>query len=242
MIYNNHSACLLGYNAPHQCTWWKRDINHSCFSIPYRMVLSRVREHTSHTCMRNGCKNTIHHIALPCPPYQLAVHKNKHLATPVQLFNSIGSTTDHAALSPVVIIFQFKMNNSFDFDYQMRRLSIGSSDSVPPPPASLSASKMSFSSAESQKFEHDCSRFAAMTPAPSFNFLSSSHYATERRMCNQGRGSGGLSRSRCVNDFSSLGNSFSSASDNSVGSSRQTPSYDAVPSAGWGYFVDTPSR
>jgi hypothetical protein len=135
-----------------------------------------------------------------------------------------------------------KMNNSFDFNYQMRRLSVGSSGSIPPPPASLSASVMSFSSAESHEFEHDCSRFAAMTPASSFNFLSASHYATERRMVNQGWGSGGLSRSRCVNNLSSLGDSFSSASDNSDGSSRQIPSYEAGPNAGWGYFVDTPSR
>jgi hypothetical protein len=134
------------------------------------------------------------------------------------------------------------MNNSFDFDYQMRGLSIGSSGSIPPPPAILSASVMSFSSAESHEFEHDCSRFAAMTPASSFNFLSASHYATERRMVNQGWGSGGLSRSRCVNNLSSLGDSFSSASDNSDGSSRQIPSYEAGPNAGWGYFVDTPSK
>jgi hypothetical protein len=134
------------------------------------------------------------------------------------------------------------MNNSSAFDHQMRMLSIGSSGSIPPPPASLSASMMSFSSAESQEFEHDCCRFAAITPTSSLNLLSSIHHATARRMGNQEWGSGGLSRSRCVNNLSSLGDSFSSASDNSVGSSRQIPSYEAGPNAGWGYFVDTPSR
>ena len=135
------------------------------------------------------------------------------------------------------------MQNSFDFDYQMRRLSIGSSDSVPPPPASLCSSMMSFTSADLQEFEHDCSRFPTVMPSPSSKFLSTSHFANARRTGNQVWGSGGLSRSRCVNNLSSLGDSFSSASENSVGSSIRISSYEAVPpNAGWGYFVDTPSR
>ena len=131
------------------------------------------------------------------------------------------------------------MNDSFDVDYQMRRISIASRNNTPPSPASLSSSMTSFfSSADSQEFDHDCSRFDAMTPAPSSNSLSSSHYATEQRMGL----SRGFSRSRCVSNLSSLGDSFSSTSDSSVGSSRQIPSYKAGPNAGWVCFVDAPSR
>ena len=131
------------------------------------------------------------------------------------------------------------MNDSFDVDYQMRRISITSRNITPPSPASLSSSMTSFfSSADSQEFDHDCSRFDAMTPAPSSNSLSSSHYATEQRMGL----SRGFSRSRCVSNLSSLGDSFSSTSDSSVGSSRQIPSYKAGPNAGWVCFVDAPSR
>ncbi|KAL3822556.1 hypothetical protein ACHAXA_007667 [Cyclostephanos tholiformis] len=125
------------------------------------------------------------------------------------------------------------MNNTFDFDFHMRRLAIESSDSIPHPPASLSESMMRFTSPEPQEFEYDCSRFVAMTPASSFDFSS------ERRMGGRGWGSSGLSRSRCVNNLSSLGNSFSYTSDSCVSSSRQVSS---EPNAGWGYFVDTPSR
>ena len=144
------------------------------------------------------------------------------------------------------------MNDSFEVDYQMRRLSIASRNITPPSPASLSSSMTSFfSSTDSQEFEHDCSRFDAMMPAPSSNSLSSSHYATDQRMGL----SRGFSRSRCVSNLSSLGDSLSSASDSSVdsyslssasdssvGSSRQIPSYEAGPNAGWVCFVDAPSR
>lgn len=120
------------------------------------------------------------------------------------------------------------MNNSYHFDLQFRRLSIASSGSVPPPPASLSDGMMSFtSSPETRVFEYDCSRFEAMTPAPSFSFTP------ERRRS-------GLSRSRCVDNLSSLGESFSSQTSEGSASSR-----DVAPpcaNAGWGYFVDTPSR
>ncbi len=140
------------------------------------------------------------------------------------------------------LILQYKMNNSFDFDYQMRRLSIRCCSSIPLPPTSLSSSLMSFSSVKSQQFEHDCSRFAATTPLSSSNCLSTSHIANKWRIGNQGWGSGGLLRSRCVNNLLPLGDSLSSASDDRVILLRRIPSYEARPNADWGYFVDTPSR
>ena len=82
-----------------------------------------------------------------------------------------------------------------------------------------------------QDFELDCSGFDGLGPSPSyasassFNSLSS---ASQR----------GLSRSRCVNNLSSLGCPSSEASD-----ARQVSShYASGPNQGYGYFVDTPSR
>mmetsp|Transcript_7832 Transcript_7832/g.16951 ORF Transcript_7832/g.16951 Transcript_7832/m.16951 type:complete len:136 (-) Transcript_7832:410-817(-) len=134
--------------------------------------------------------------------------------------------------------------NSVELAYQLRRMSIdssssSSSSSVPPPPEMLSAATMSYSSADTaQEFELDCSRFDGLSPtvscASSFDSLSSS-----RRAAEWGTGGGGLSRSRCANNLSSLCSAFPSGGARLA---RQTSSYESGPNASWGYFVDTPSR
>eukprot|EP00584_Thalassiosira_punctigera_P002703 CAMPEP_0172526318 /NCGR_PEP_ID=MMETSP1067-20121228/1260_1 /TAXON_ID=265564 ORGANISM="Thalassiosira punctigera, Strain Tpunct2005C2" /NCGR_SAMPLE_ID=MMETSP1067 /ASSEMBLY_ACC=CAM_ASM_000444 /LENGTH=135 /DNA_ID=CAMNT_0013309801 /DNA_START=76 /DNA_END=483 /DNA_ORIENTATION=+ len=134
--------------------------------------------------------------------------------------------------------------NSVELAYQLRRMSIdssssSSSSSVPPPPEMLSATTMSYSSADTaQEFELDCSRFDGLSPAAScassFDSLSSPHHAAE-----WGAGGGGLSRSRCAHNLSSLCSAFPSGGARSA---RQTSSHESGPNASWGYFVDTPSR
>lgn len=111
--------------------------------------------------------------------------------------------------------------------YQMRRMSIESSAL---PPASLSASMVSAADSQDFELDFDCSGFDAMSPAPSYGSFSSQSSA--------GWGNGGLSRSRCVNNLSSLGSA--SSADVGVGSARQM--HAPGPNAGWGYFVDTPAR
>ena len=119
------------------------------------------------------------------------------------------------------------MNTLSNVEYQMMKLSIGSSSSL--------ASSMTClaSTCISEDYELDCSRFDAVASGG----LSTSHQATEQRMAY--RGSGGLSRSQCVNNLPSMGNSFPSSCSRS---SRQTSFAFSGPNAGWGYFVDTPSR
>jgi hypothetical protein len=109
----------------------------------------------------------------------------------------------------------------------MMKLSIGSTSSMTSSVTSLASTCIS------EDYELDCSRFDAVASVG----LSTSHQATERRMAY--RGCGGLSRSQCVNNLSSMSNStFSSVSS----SSRQTSFASSGQNAGWGYFVDTPSR
>ncbi|KAL3762030.1 hypothetical protein ACHAWU_002126 [Discostella pseudostelligera] len=128
--------------------------------------------------------------------------------------------------------------HSFEFVYQMKRLSIDSNDSMPSPPEMLSLSMMSSSTADSQEYELDCSRFASMMQTPSFQSSSTHQRTIEHRMSNESWGSSGLSRSRCVHNLSALGSA--TAADVSC-SSRKIPSYESSPNVGWGYFVDTPS-
>jgi hypothetical protein len=128
--------------------------------------------------------------------------------------------------------------HSFEFVYQMKRLSIDSIDSMLSPPEVLSLSMMSSSTADSQEYELDCSRFASMMQTPSFQSSSAHQHSIERRMSNERWGSSGLSRNRCVHNLSALGSA--SAADVSC-SSRKIPSYESTPNVGWGYFVDTPS-
>mmetsp|Transcript_29171 Transcript_29171/g.55318 ORF Transcript_29171/g.55318 Transcript_29171/m.55318 type:complete len:140 (-) Transcript_29171:769-1188(-) len=138
--------------------------------------------------------------------------------------------------------------NSIELNNQFRRLSVdssssgtsssssSSSSSFPSQSEMLSASMMSHSTDTAHEFELDCSRFNSFSPsvshASSFNSLSSAHESTEQRLM------GGLSRSRCAHNLSAL------CSTSTAGSTRSTRqvSYESGPKAGWGYFVDTPSR
>eukprot|EP00584_Thalassiosira_punctigera_P027457 CAMPEP_0172579632 /NCGR_PEP_ID=MMETSP1067-20121228/139348_1 /TAXON_ID=265564 ORGANISM="Thalassiosira punctigera, Strain Tpunct2005C2" /NCGR_SAMPLE_ID=MMETSP1067 /ASSEMBLY_ACC=CAM_ASM_000444 /LENGTH=110 /DNA_ID=CAMNT_0013372357 /DNA_START=754 /DNA_END=1086 /DNA_ORIENTATION=+ len=110
---------------------------------------------------------------------------------------------------------------------------------------------MSYSSAgTAQEFELDCSRFDGLSPAAlcasSFDLLSSAgptrrsnpprraaSPACADRAAERGMGGGGLSRTRCARDLSSLCGACSAS---------QTSSYESEPNASWGYFVGTPSR
>ena len=135
--------------------------------------------------------------------------------------------------------FQFSVitMNSLELAYQMRRISINSSSSAFSPPEMLPTSMMSFSIDTAQEFEFDSSQFDSISSTPSyvssFYSLSPVDHAT-----GQGLNSG-LSRSRCAQDLSMLS---SSPSAGNTCSTRQIPSLESGPKAGWGYFVDTPPR
>ena len=120
--------------------------------------------------------------------------------------------------------------------YQMRRLSINSSSSIPPPPEMLPALYSDASAGDLQGLELDCSGFDSLAPSPSFTSSygslssASDSYATSQIVGN------GLSRSRCMHDLSALGGSaFSDGTP-------RVPSHASSPTAPWGYYVDTRSR
>ena len=137
--------------------------------------------------------------------------------------------------SSVFLLNSCKMN-SFEFAYQMKRLSIDSNGSMPSPPDMLPLSMMSSSTADSQEFELDCSQFATLMPPPSLQSSSLHQNSIDRRMSNVSLGSSGFSRSRCVRNLSALGSA--SSADVSC-TPRKIPSYASTPNVGWGYFVDT---
>ena len=127
------------------------------------------------------------------------------------------------------------MNSSLELAYQLRRLSIDSCSSsvLPPPPKTLpsaSTATTSYSAASSQEFELDCSGFDGML-SPTHSYASSYNSLSSAQ--------GGLSRSRCIHNLSSLG-SASYVESNRL--TRQISTHASGPTEGWGYFVDTPAR
>lgn len=131
--------------------------------------------------------------------------------------------------------------NSVELAYQLRKLStasLSSCDSSVPSSEMMSASMMSDDfDGPAHQFELDCSGFNGFSPtsscATSFNSLLSAHHAMDQGF------KGGLSKSRCAHNLSAL---CDSSSISSMPLTRQTQSYESAPHAGWGYYVDTPSR
>ena len=151
--------------------------------------------------------------------------KSKH-----QIHNQNKHSSLHTISSLLFLVTSTTITmNSLELAYQLTRMSIDYSSSVPTPPEMLSDASMSYSSAG--EFELDCYQFDSMTPASSFNSM-------EQESSRNGWGSNGLSRSRCAHNLSTLGSS-SSADSLSL---RQIPSHESRPNGGWGYYVDTPSR
>lgn len=121
--------------------------------------------------------------------------------------------------------------NSLELSYNMKYLSMESRYGANQPPETLSASTQSSSS---QDYELDSSMFDVMSASSSFGSQSSLPQHNGNRMV-KGWGSA-LSRSRCVNNLSSLG---SASSESSARISQPRPHNANIGSPGWGYYADT---
>eukprot|EP00571_Detonula_confervacea_P006555 CAMPEP_0172329858 /NCGR_PEP_ID=MMETSP1058-20130122/61097_1 /TAXON_ID=83371 /ORGANISM="Detonula confervacea, Strain CCMP 353" /LENGTH=125 /DNA_ID=CAMNT_0013047051 /DNA_START=121 /DNA_END=501 /DNA_ORIENTATION=+ len=124
--------------------------------------------------------------------------------------------------------------NSLEITHQLRRIFMDSKHCASPPPESLSSSLC--------PHELDRSGLDGMSPSPSlassYNSLSSQE--SQSSYASRGVSTGlcsTLSRSRCVNNLSSL----CSTSSECTSSSRQIPPYESGPNEGYGYFIDTSS-
>lgn len=120
--------------------------------------------------------------------------------------------------------------NSLELAYKMKYLSMDSCCGLPPPPLSTS----------SPSYELDCSRFD-MLPSSATSSVSSLSSMNQAPTSN-GRGmikgwGSAISRSRCVDNLSSLGRS--SSSDSSLSRPRHYEANAVGPAGSWGYFVDS---
>lgn len=135
---------------------------------------------------------------------------------------------------------------SFDLAYEMKYVLADYHCSDSPSPEMLpSIMRRSLDS----DYELDCTRFGGAMPSNSSESSLESQAGLSETPCETKTGRGlvkgwgsALSRSRCLNDLSSLG---SASSDSSTSSKRRRTSYVAGPNAtrdSWGYFVDTLSK
>ena len=116
--------------------------------------------------------------------------------------------------------------SALELAYRMQRISLNGSGNVP-----MSTTMAARSAYE---LEFDCSGFDSLPPASSLASSFNSQNSQSSFAESDRGGRRGLSRWPCSHNLSSI------CSTSADASSRRVPLSAAAPTAGWGYYADTP--